>query len=325
MSAVLPPAPLLERFRVDLAALGKVTPPLGIAFSGGPDSLALLLLAAAAFSGEVRAATVDHGLRDGSAAEAALASKICASLSVPHTILSVTVPIGASVQAHARASRYEALADWMADAGVPTLLTAHHLDDQAETLLMRLMRGAGVAGLAGIRARRPLGEATLLRPLLGWRRADLAAIVAASGIAFATDPSNHDDAYDRVRVRRHLADANWLDPLPLARSAAALADAEEALQAFTDRCRDAIAEHEDHLLLSPAGLPTEIRRRLLLLCLRRFAPVAAPRGEQLSDLLALLEVGRAATLAGVQIVPTPDGWRASPAPPRRLAGAPKQP
>jgi tRNA(Ile)-lysidine synthase len=324
-----PPAPVsVERFRSDLAALGPVRTPLGIAFSGGPDSLALLLLAAAAFPGEVRAATVDHRLREGSAAEAALAARVCQSLGVPHRTLLVSVAAGASVQAQAREARYRALAGWMAAEGVPVLLTAHHLDDQAETLLMRLLRGAGVAGLAGIRARRPLGEggAEILRPLLGWRRAELAQVAAASGLAFAADPSNRDEAFDRVRLRRLLGDAPWLDPVPLARSAAALADAEAALQAAAQRCFDeAVEEREDHLLLRPAGVPGEIRRRLLLACLHRFAPQAHPRGEQLSDLLGALEAARTATLAGVKFSARPEGWRVSPAPPRRLAPKRKQP
>jgi tRNA(Ile)-lysidine synthase len=328
----MPPPPLaaafVERFRADLAALGPVRTPLGIAFSGGPDSLALLLLAAAAFPGAVRAATVDHGLREGSAAEAALAARICESLGVPHRILEVSVSTGASVQAQAREARYRALAGWMDAEGVSTLLTAHHLDDQAETLLMRLLRGAGVAGLAGIRARRPLGEggAEIVRPLLGWRRAELGEVAAASGLTFAADPSNRDEAFDRVRLRRLLADAPWLDPVPLARSAAALADAEEALQAAADRCfSEAVELREGHLLLRPEGLPTEIRRRLLLACLHLHAPHARPRGEQVTDLLAAMEAGASKTLAGVKFSASGGRWRVSPAPPHRLAAKRKQP
>jgi tRNA(Ile)-lysidine synthase len=316
----------VERFRADLATLGPSATPLGIAFSGGPDSLALLLLAAAAFPGEVRAATVDHRLREGSAAEAAFAARICQALGVPHETLTVAVAPGASLQAQARDARYAALARWMTQQSVPTLLTAHHLDDQAETLLMRLLRGAGVAGLAGIRARRPLhGAGEILRPLLGWRRAELAEIAAASGLQPVSDPSNRDDAFDRVRLRRRLADTPWLDPAPLARSAAALAEAEQALQAMTERCRvEAVDEHDGHLLLRPAGLPREILRRLLLSCLRHYAPEARPRGEQIGELLAALEAGGTATLAGVKFSPAAHGWRIVPAPPRRLAIKKKQ-
>ncbi len=325
--ASLAPAPaLVDRFRADLAALGPAPMPLGVAFSGGPDSLALLLLAAAAFPGEVRAATVDHGLREESAAEAALAARICDALGVPHATLRVAVAAGASVQAQARAARYNALAGWMASQGAATLLTAHHLDDQAETLLMRLLRGAGVAGLAGIRARRPIAGGTLLRPLLGWRRAELAEVTAASGLAFALDPSNRDQGFDRVRLRRLLAEAPWLDPVPLARSAAALADAEEALQASAARAfGEAVEEGEGHLLLRPANVTRELRRRLLLACLHRFAPDAKPRGEQVGELLATLEGGGAMTLSGVKFAAAADGWHVSPAPPRRVAAGNKRP
>jgi tRNA(Ile)-lysidine synthase len=288
----------------------------------------LLLLAAAAFPGEVHAATVDHGLRNGSAAEALLAARICEALGVPHSTLQVTVAAGASIQALAREARYQALAEWMGAQRVPVLLTGHHLDDQAETLLMRLMRGSAVAGLAGIRARWPLGQGggEILRPLLGWRRAELAEIAAASGLAFAADPSNQDEAFDRVRLRRLLREAPWLDPVPLARSAAALAEAEEALQAISQAFfGTAVVESEGALLFRPAGLPAELRRRLLLACLRRFAPQARPRGEQLTELLFALETGSAMTLAGVKFAATSEGWRVSPAPPRRLAAKRKQP
>lgn len=326
---MLPPAPaLVARFRTDLASLGEVRGPLGIAYSGGPDSLALLLLAAAAFPGMVHAATVDHCLREDSASEAALAAQSCRVLGVPHSTLPVSVASGASVQAQAREARYAALGDWMVTEGVSALLTAHHLDDQAETLLMRLMRGAGVGGLAGIRARRPLGNgrAEILRPMLGWRRAELAGVAAESGLAVADDSSNRDEAFDRVHVRRMLSNTPWLEPVPLARSAGALAEAEEALQfAAQGWFAAAVEEANGSLLLRSTGLPAELLRRLLLACLRHYSPDANPRGPQLSFILDALRTGGTTTLAGVKFAAAPDGWRVSPAPPRRLAPAKKQP
>jgi tRNA(Ile)-lysidine synthase len=213
----------------------------------------------------------------------------------------------------------------MARNGIHTLLTAHHLDDQAETLVMRLLRGAGVAGLAGIRARRPLAEgpggAELLRPLLGWRRSELGEIAASSGFEAAADPSNLDEAYDRVRIRRLLGETPWLEPAPLARSAAALADAEEALDEMTAYCLPQVVEEQaDGLLLRAEGLPAELRRRLLLICIRRFAPDAQPRGDQLTETIGALEEGRIVTLAGVKLSATNGAWRVEVAPPRRTTG-----
>jgi|TARA_R100000049_G_C1953980_1_gene104873 tRNA(Ile)-lysidine synthase len=230
---------LIERFRADLARLWPDGPefaevPLGVAVSGGPDSLALLLLAHAAMPGRVRAATVDHGLRPESADEAAFVARLCEGLSIPHATLRVEVDPG-NLQANARAARYEALGCHFEQVGASVFATAHHADDQAETLLMRLNRGSGLAGLAGVRPWSvffPEGiaaEMVLVRPLLEWRREELGAVVRAAGIEAVDDPSNSDDAFERARMRKAIADAEWLDPLAMARSARYLAEAEQAV------------------------------------------------------------------------------------------------
>ncbi|HEV2816334.1 MAG TPA: tRNA lysidine(34) synthetase TilS [Allosphingosinicella sp.] len=297
------------RFRVDLEALTGAAPErLALAVSGGPDSLALLLLARAACPGRVEAATVDHGLRPESAAEAEFVAGLCGRLGVPHATLRAGMTDGPNLQAAARARRYALLGGWAREIGADCLLTAHHLDDQAETLVMRLMRGSGLAGLAGIRAVNP----PLVRPLLGWRRAELAAIVEAAGIRAVADPSNTDERFDRARARRRLADADWLDPASLARSAAALAEAEEALDWAAERLW---RERADGATLDPAGLPAELRRRLVL---RMIAALGgpAPRGDRLGRLLATLEKGGTATLSGIKCAGG-TRWRFAPAPPRR--------
>jgi tRNA(Ile)-lysidine synthase len=308
----------VDRFRDGLRALVGPDPGrLGIAFSGGPDSLALLLLAAAAFPGEVAAATVDHGLRAESAAEAELARRASSLVGVPHRTLRVEVPRGASIQAQARQARYRALAKWAETQGIAILLTAHHADDQAETLLMRLLRGSGVGGLAGVRPSMLFeGRTPVCRPLLGWRRSELAAIVEGAGLAAVADPSNADPAYDRARLRLAIAQADWVDPAGLARSAAALAEADEALdfaaaQAFAERAVLAGGA----AVLSPEGLPDELLRRLLLRCLRHVAAEAAPRGVQLGALASTLRGGGAATLAGVKCTGG-TVWRFEPEPSR---------
>ncbi|HEX6377261.1 MAG TPA: tRNA lysidine(34) synthetase TilS [Allosphingosinicella sp.] len=320
--AAAPPPDLVDRFRRDLEATAGTVSALGIAVSGGPDSLALLLLAHAALPGGVEAATFDHGLRPESAAEASAVARLCGTLGIPHRILAATVErAGEGLQAAARAARYAALAEWMDAQGLSLLATAHHADDQAETLLMRLNRGSGVGGLAGVRATGSVpgtgGRLRLCRPLLGWRRSELRAIVDAAGIAAAQDPSNLDEAFDRARQRRQLGEAPWLDPAELARSAALLAEAEAALEWTAGPLFAARVEEAGGIVtLRPHDLPPELLRRLVLRCLQRVAPGARPRGEPLAALIARLHEGGTATLGGVK-ASGGEVWRFEPAPPRR--------
>jgi len=227
-----------RRFAADLAALwpeDERTGPLGLAVSGGPDSLALLLLAHAALPGEIAVCSIDHGLRPEAAGEVALVERIAGERGIPFTHLSVKLAPG-NLQAQARAARYAALAKWAQDKGLGAVATAHHADDQAETLLMRLNRGSGLSGLAGVRARSTIAdsEIALLRPLLSWRKAELAAVVAAAGITPAADPSNTNPAFDRARLRAQMAEADWLDPVALATSAAHLAESWQALEWYAE-------------------------------------------------------------------------------------------
>lgn len=229
---------LTGRFAAGLAAVwpeGNRTGPLGLAVSGGPDSIALLLLAHAALPGHIAVASIDHGLRPEAAGEIALVERIAAERGIPFTPLTVTLAPG-NVQARAREARYAALAQWAQDQGLGAVATAHHADDQAETLLMRLNRGSGLAGLAGVRAASQIegSEVRLLRPLLGWRKAELGALVATAGIIPASDPSNINLDFDRSRMRAHLAEADWLDPVGLAASAAHLAESWQAIDWYAE-------------------------------------------------------------------------------------------
>lgn len=318
----LTPAPqLTKRFLADFTVLreragGQEGDRLGLAVSGGPDSLALLLLAATALPGQVEAATVDHGLRRESAQEAHVVHAICQSLGVPHAILQVDVPSG-NVQAMARAERYGALTRWMGERNLVALMTAHHADDQAETLMMRLNRASGVAGLAGTRAlgRVPDTDLPLMRPLLSWRRAELAAIVTEAGLVAAQDPSNRDDHYDRVRMRKALAGADWLDIGAIAQSAAHLADADAALDWMAD------LEWRSCLKKEPMGLryrPQAPRAVVLRVVARIVAELDGqePRGSAIARLFDSLCEGRPASIGNLVVRPNAGGWSFARAPVR---------
>ncbi|WP_166038540.1 tRNA lysidine(34) synthetase TilS [Sphingosinicella sp. YJ22] len=320
-----PDPALVARFKVDLQGLTQGRPEkLGVAVSGGPDSLALLLLAAAAYPGAVVAATVDHGLREESAGEARFVARICDDLGVPHAVLAPgwSEAPASNVPALARRARYEALRAWSGRAGCEWIATAHHVDDQAETLLMRLARGSGVAGLAGVRAVNawPATKSdVVVRPLLGWRKAELVAIVEAAGLQAVVDPTNDDDRLDRTHARRLLDSAPWLNPVRIAASATNLLDAEEALAWTTERVVEARlrrAEDQACVTIDARDLPRELQRRLLRCALANFTDETAVPGPKLMTLLDTLLDGRPATLAGVKAEPG-DTWRLTLAPPRR--------
>ncbi|SLK07464.1 tRNA lysidine(34) synthetase TilS [Novosphingobium mathurense] len=318
---LIPQEARVVRFREGLAALWPEAidaepARLAVAVSGGPDSTALLLLAAAALPGRVEAATVDHGLRPESAREAADVAVLCARLSVPHETLRVEVAPG-NVQAEARTARYAALAEWIEARQLAALVTAHHADDQAETLLMRLNRASGVAGLAGTRGRGqvPDTDIALMRPLLGWRRVELAEVVAEAGVAAAQDPSNADDKYDRVRVRKALADADWLDVSAIAQSAEYIAEADAALDWM------AALEWRSCVKKEPMGLgyrPQAPRAVVLRVIARivRDLDGAEPRGSAVARLFETLVQGSPASIGELVVRPNAGRWSFSKAPVR---------
>ena len=285
-----------------------------MAVSGGPDSLAMLLLANTAIPGGFEVATVDHGLRPEAAAECALVAAICAERGIPCAVLPVEVAPG-NVQSEARRARYSVLAEWAQRRGLAMLATGHHADDQAETLLMRLNRGSGVAGLAGVRETGDVAGARVIRPLLGFRRAELAAVVAEAGIDPVQDPSNADPHYDRVRMRQNLAQSDWLDPLALAHSAALLADAEEALAVFeAELWPRHVRQDGEALVIAPPA----IRLMRVRLVRRIIAELGGnPRGGEAARLVERLERGEGGNLGGVLAVVKRGEWLFRPEPARR--------
>lgn len=311
-----PDGALVARFR---QALGRLWPEggrLGLAVSGGPDSLAMLLLAQAAIPGRFEVATVDHGLRAESATECAMVARVCADRDVPCAVLPVRVAAG-NVQAEARTARYGALAAWATQRGLSAIATAHHADDQVETLMMRLNRGSGVSGLAGVRERAtvPPSAVPLVRPLLMVRRAELAAVVAACGLTAVQDPSNASDRYDRARLRKALAQTRWLDPLALAASATHLAAADEALEWAAAR------EWDEHVVERDNGFhyrhlaPRAVAMRVVARIVAAFGGHA--RGQDLARLLDRLEAGESGNVAGVLATPKGGDWLFRREPPRR--------
>jgi len=230
-----PPDEPVVRFIEALERLAPEDGTLGLAVSGGPDSMAMLLLAEAAIPGQFEVATVNHGVRPESAEECALVALACAERAVPCAVLQVEVSQG-NLQQQARVARYAALDAWAQDRGLTAVATAHHADDQAETLIMRLNRGSGLSGLAGVRPRTTIGATRFIRPLLRFRRAELAQLVENSSVAVVLDPSNEDESFSRVRIRKVLAEADWLDPLAVGRSAELLAEAEFYVSDALNRC-----------------------------------------------------------------------------------------
>lgn len=313
----------VERFAAGLDALLPPGEPLGLAVSGGPDSIALMLLAAAR-PGLIAVASVDHGLRDGSRGEAEAVAALCRTMDVPHDILTLRwdEPPSSAIQEKARIERYRALGTWAQGRGLNAVATGHHADDQAETLVMRLMRGAGVRGLAGMRPASAMPgwpRLALIRPLLGWRRADLAAIVSGEGVWPSDDPSNHDDRHERVRVRKRLVAAPWIDLAALAASAAHLAAADEAIEFAVDGEWNRCAAEDGALRYRPGAVPLEIRRRIAaraIATLGNEGDTATLRGGELDRLIAALEQGKSATLRGV-LAKGGTEWRFTRAPARR--------
>ncbi len=304
----------MRRFKAALKELGvggkdRVL----LAVSGGADSLALLVLASNWDVNRIVAATVDHRLRPESADEAAFVSALCGKINIPHVILAPIEPIGGNIQSSARATRYNLLADAARDHRCAFIATAHHADDQLETILMRLARGSGLDGMAAIRRR----NGNIIRPLLSFSKSELEEICIDAAIQPVQDPSNENVEFDRVAIRKWLTGASH--PLSIeraARTAKALGDASEALEWIVDGLATArIVQNGEQIQCNTAELPRELKRRLLLRSLALIDPGLQPRGDTVERALEDLDSGKNAMIGNI-LCKSDQMWHFAPAPRR---------
>ncbi|MFX0544989.1 tRNA lysidine(34) synthetase TilS [Roseovarius sp. S1116L3] len=283
--------------------------PLGIAVSGGSDSMALLHLMVEWGRAPLRCVTVDHRLRPEAGDEAAQVAQVCAGLGIAHDTLVWDGWDGqGNLPAAAREARYALMAGWAARHGLAGLVLGHTRDDVAETLLMRLARRAGVEGLAAMQARRAAHGTVLHRPLLAAGRGDLRAYLAQRGIQWAEDPSNDDPRYRRTLARRALAAFApvGIDAPALADVAAHLAEASATLGHYAAlEAEHIVRADQGDLLLDAAGfaaLRPDIARRILGAAIGWIAgPGVRLRGPDVTRLMAAIAAGQGGTLAGCRI------------------------
>ena len=298
-------------------------PAIGLAVSGGADSLALMLLAqswASAAPGRPRLQvySVDHGLRPEAAGEVAMVLAAAKALGIAATGLRWEGDKPKTgVQEAARIARYRLMGAAMAADGVPALLTAHHRNDQAETLLMRLAHGSGIEGLKGMAPVASVENVRVYRPLLNCAPGDLHDLVLAAGLVPAQDSSNHDEHYERVRWRKALPQLAelGLDAETLARFAlrmgeadaaiARVADEEFAALVVLDGFGSARLELATFVDLSPA-VATRVLGRVLKIVGGRQKPRALGLVERLQQTLYAGGAGKGVTALGC-VVRTHDG------------------
>ncbi|NRA99563.1 MAG: tRNA lysidine(34) synthetase TilS [Rhodobacteraceae bacterium] len=290
------------------AALPAGTRHLGLAVSGGGDSMALLSLATRAFSStDVRLSvvTVDHGLRDGVEAEIALAAAVCSAANLRHEVLAWEGRShSGNLQDGARQARYRLIAEWANAAGVEAVALGHTKDDLAETFLMRLGRASGLDGLSAMAPRFERHGCVWLRPLLTARREDLRTYLRANDLRWADDPTNDDARFMRVRARAALGALKPLeiDTDAIATSAKALREARAALDevARQDALSSAAVDGGDVILRRNSDvMPTELRRRILVAALRWVGQTEyPPRASAVAELESQIAAGNRHTING---------------------------
>ncbi|MCS3762410.1 tRNA lysidine(34) synthetase TilS [Bradyrhizobium centrosematis] len=346
-------SPISAREARRLFAGLRSAPALVLAVSGGPDSVALMWLAARwqrslARAPVLTAVTIDHGLRQEAAREAREVKRLATELGLPHRTLRWRgAKPKTGVPAAAREARYRLLAEAARALGASHVLTAHTRDDQAETLLMRLLRGSGLAGLSAMAQLTERDGIVLARPLLDVPKAQLIATLKRAKIGFADDPTNRDTAFTRPRLRAllPLLAAEGGDVRNLARLATRLARANAAVEVLADgaerflRLRDRGEAPQvgarSFEASAFAALPDEVRLRLLLRAINALGHEGSAELGKVETLLAALDQAIAAppraasngrpamrqTLAGALISLAGGRIQIAPAPARRRKGA----
>jgi tRNA(Ile)-lysidine synthase len=284
----------------------KDAPALVLAISGGPDSVALMWLAvrwrkSLSRGPRLVAVTVDHGLRPEAVREARAVKEMARALGLPHrTVRWTGVKPATGVPAAARAARYHLLAQAARREGAIHILTAHTRDDQAETLLMRLLRGSGIAGLSAMTRESKRNGVILVRPLLSLPKSRLVATLERASIGYADDPTNRDTTFTRPRLRAllPLLAAEGGDARGLARLASRLARANAAVEVLTDGAErylaltgNAAPRHRAREFEASAfaGLPDEIRLRLLMRAIETYGHEGPAELGKVEALLAQLD------------------------------------
>lgn len=283
---------------------------IAVAVSGGSDSMALLHAFHAWGKCPIHAVTVDHGLRPEAKLEAAEVAKTCALLGVPHRALKWDRQSSSgNVMSEARDARYALMADWCSEENIPAVVLGHTADDVAETFLMRLARGSGVDGLSQMPDHFDRASVTFYRPFLSEYRADLRQFLQDSGVSWIDDPSNDNDSYDRVRMRRALT---LLDELGVRKerlvgTAKRLRASRQTLEQVASRSAQNLVrfEHGDVILHDPEAffaLPQDTHDRILIAMLKWVSgSYYPPRRAALDEVSGAMKKGVTQTLSGVLI------------------------
>jgi tRNA(Ile)-lysidine synthase len=317
MSVTPPTSDLADQFTRALHELGVVTPQavIGLAVSGGGDSIAMMHMAARAVDPKrLRAVSVDHGLRPEARREIALVAEQAKELGIAHQALGWDWDRKGNLQGAARQGRWTAMHAWAGQVGVDAMLMGHTEDDQLETVLMRLARGSGIDGLTAM-ARVDLRDGLRVgRPLLGMSRDALREWLRAEQIAWCDDPSNDDPRYDRVRARKMYAQLEilGLTRKRLLQTVDHMQAAQRSLRrAACDFARLHVRQDAGDLIFNPTALDLtkdDAPRRVMAAAISWVASrTYRPRFESLIARVDQLRKGQKVTLAGCILLPLPDG------------------